>query len=506
MRPDPFLPGGLDPQDARNQALLAEVRPDDWKEPVPAGRYNLVVLGAGPAGLVAAAGAAGLGAKVALVEKHLMGGDCLNVGCVPSKTLLRAAKAAHEARQAVRFGIKVAQVEVDFSAAMERVRRVRADLAPHDSARRYQQLGVDVYLGPGRFSSRDSIEVNGKTLHFAKAVIATGARAASLPIPGLVEVGYLTNETLFELTALPSRLAIIGSGPIGCEMAQAFARLGSRVTVIEAGARILGREDPQAAGVVQRRLEAEGVRFELGVQTERVARTEGTRRLDLTRGTERWSVSADVILVAAGRAPNVEGLELEKADVAYGRRGVLVDDTLRTSNPKVYAAGDVCQTFKFTHAADFAARLVLQNALFPGFKKRFSRLQIPWCTYTDPEVAHVGLYEHESEIPIDTYHVPLSSNDRWVTEADAEGFIKVHAAKGTGRILGATVVGAHAGDMIGELCLALRAGVGLGTLASAIHPYPTQAEAIRKVGDLYQRTRLTPVVAGLFKTWLRWTR
>ena len=498
------------PADAHNAALRAQVGPADWVNPVPTGRYNLVVLGGGTAGLVTAAGAAGLGAKVALVEKHLLGGDCLNYGCVPSKTLLRAAKAAAAVRDAGRFGIRVpAGVSVDFAAVMERVRAVRAGIGHHDSAARFRGLGVDVFLGEGHFVDGETVAVGTARLKFKRAVIATGARAFVPPIPGLAEAGFLTNETVFSLTALPPRLAVLGGGPIGCELAQAFARLGSEVTLFEQAPHVLAREDADAADVVQAALVRDGVRLQLGAKVERVETGPGGRRLRFTRDGTNSVAEADAILVAVGRAPNVRGLGLEKVGVKSGdREGVAVDDRLRTSNPRIFAAGDVCMAAKFTHAADFAARTVIQNALFFG-RKKASALTIPWCTYTDPELAHIGLSEQTASargVAVDTFVRPLSEVDRAVTEGEGEGFVKILVARGTDRLVGATIVAPHAGDLIGEVAVAMAGGIGLGRLASVIHPYPTMAEAIRQCGDAYNRTRLTPGVRRLFGRWLGWTR
>ena len=498
------------PWDVHNQWLIAHVHPPDWRNPTPRGRYNLVVIGAGTAGLVAAAGAAGLGAKVALVERHLLGGDCLNYGCVPSKALIRASRAAAEVAHAGQFGVRVPPgAEVDFPAVMERMRRLRADISPHDSARRFTQLGIDVFLGSASFSGADTLRVEDQLLRFKKAVIATGARAAGLPIPGLAESGYLTNETVFSLTELPRRLAVIGSGPIGCELAQAFARFGAAVDLLEIAPRILGREDDDASRLVARSLADDGVRIHLGVEIVGVSHDGESKMLEVKFSDGLRKLMVDEILLGVGRAPNVEGLELEAAGVEYdARAGVRVDDRLRTTNPRIFAAGDICTRFKFTHAADAMARIVIQNALFLG-RAKASALTIPWCTYTDPEVAHVGLYPREArerQIAIDTYEVPLSSVDRAVLDAQAGGFVKIHVRKGSDRILGATVVAANAGDLIAELSLAMTAGLGLKQIARTIHPYPTQAEAIKKAADAYSRTRLTPRVQTLFRKWLAWTR
>ncbi len=498
------------PWDAHNQRLVAQVHPSDWTNPTPAGRYNLVVIGGGTAGLVAAAGAAGLGAKVALVEKHLLGGDCLNYGCVPSKALIRASRAAADVAHAGEFGIRVpAGMEVDFPAIMERMRRLRANIGSHDSARRFTELGVDVFLGSASFAGRDTIRVDDQVLRFKKAVIATGARAGAPTIDGLGEAGYLTNETVFSLTELPRRLAVIGAGPIGCELAQAFARFGATVDLLEAAPRILGREDADAGEIVAQALRDDGVRLHLGVRIERAARGGESKTLDIAGAAGAKQLTVDEILVGVGRVPNVEGLSLESAGVKYDHReGVHVNDRLQTTNPRIFAAGDICSRYKFTHAADAMARIVIQNALFLG-RAKTSALSIPWCTYTDPEVAHVGLYPHDAEehrIEIDTFHIPLSEVDRAVIDGQDQGFVKVHVRNGTDRIVGATVVAAHAGDIISELTLAMTAGVGLKQIAKTIHPYPTQAEAIKKAADAYSRTRLTPLVQATFRRWLSWTR
>ena len=499
----------LSPWDEYNQSLHANVSPPDWINPEPSGRYNLVVIGAGTAGLVTAAGAAGLGAKVALIERHAMGGDCLNVGCVPSKALIRAARTAAQVRQAGEFGVSVADgTMVDFAEVMQRMRRLRAQISPLDSAERFRALGVDVFLGAARFLNRETIEVEGRQLKFAKAVIATGARAAALPIPGLVESNALTNETLFSLTELPRRLAVIGAGPIGCEMAQTFQRFGSEVTMIEVECKILIREDQDAAVIVAKQMEKDGVKTLCEVAIQRIESESGVKRVVYEKDGEQHALEVDEILVGVGRAPNVEGLDLEKADVKYNRFGVDVDDNLRTSNRRIFAAGDICMKYKFTHVADFTARIVIQNALFGG-RRKASALTVPWCTFTDPEIAHVGLYEQEAQeqgIPVTTYTQEFSDVDRAILDGESEGLLKVHVRSGTDKILGATLVSSHAGETISELTLAMVGGIGLGKIANVIHPYPTQAEAIRKLGDAYNRTRLTPLVQSLFQRWLAFTR
>jgi len=494
----------IPPPDAFNRELVRNVHPPDWVNPEPAPHYNLVVVGAGTAGLVSAAGAAGLGARVALVEKYLLGGDCLNVGCVPSKALLAAARAANVVRHAREFGIDVqGAVRVDFPALMERMRRLRAGISHHDSAARFAGLGVDVFLGEGRFTGRDTLEVGGKSLHFRRAIVATGARAARPDIPGLNEVGYLTNETVFNLTELPPCLGVIGAGPIGCELAQGFARFGSRVTLLGKDAVILPREDADVSSLLANSLRHDGVDLRLGVRVERAERTATGKLLHLSGGDR---IAVDEVLIGVGRAPNVEGLNLEAAGVRYDtKHGVAVNDRLQTSNGRIFAAGDICSRYQFTHAADAMARIAIQNALFYG-RARASALVIPWCTYTEPEVAHVGLSERtaaEKGIKIDTYTQEMRQVDRAVLEGDDEGFVKVHVRKGTDRVVGATIAARHAGEMIAELTLLMTAGLGLKTLGRVINPYPTETEAVRKVADAYNRTRLTPFVKGLFEWWFR---
>ncbi|WP_293350050.1 MULTISPECIES: mercuric reductase [unclassified Microcoleus] len=499
------------PMDEYNQKLVSYLHPPDWVNPQPASSYNLVVIGAGPAGLIVAAGAAGLGAKVALIEKHLMGGDCLNVGCVPSKLLIRSSRTVADIGEASEFGVSVPNgTDVDFSAVMARLRRIRAGISDVDSVERYQhKLGVDVFLGSGRFTSNSTIEVAGQTLKFKKAVITTGARALEPQIPGLQEAGYLTNETVFNLTEKPQRLAVIGGGPIGCELAQAFRRLGCEVVLLHKNAQILDKEDVDAAKIVQEAFVREDIQLILDSKIDRVEHTNAGKIVYYQSQGKEASVTVDEIIVSVGRSPNVEGLNLETVGVEYDTRtGVFVNDNLQTTNPRIYAAGDICMKHKFTHAADFAARMVIQNTLFFG-RKKLSALTIPWCTYTDPEVARVGMGDRELQaagIDVDTFLIPFDTVDRAIIDGEDEGFVKIHVKKGSDKILGATIVARHAGDMISEITLAMVNNIGLGKIASVIHPYPTQADAIRKAGDAYNRTRLTPFVKNLFNKWLAWTR
>ncbi|APZ96485.1 Mercuric reductase [Fuerstiella marisgermanici] len=496
----------LTPYDKHNQELEASVHPPDWKNPTPDKPYHLVVIGAGTAGLVTAAGAAGLGARVALIERELMGGDCLNVGCVPSKGIIRAARVAATVRDAELFGVNVPpDVTFDFGKAMERMRRLRTKISPNDSAQRFADMGIDVYFGQGTFVDENTVTVTQKdgsvsTLKFKKAVIATGARASAPPIPGLDSVDYLTNENLFSLTELPQRFGIVGSGPIGSEMAQSFARFGSEVFLFERDGHILTREDADAAAVVQKQFERDGVHLMLNSNNMAVKPTDdGKICVSAVQNGVPSDTVVDQLLIAVGRAPNTDGLNLEAVNVKYDRPGIEVNDNLQTTNPRIYAAGDICSKYKFTHAADFQARIVIQNALFavgPFGKKKASDLIIPWATYTSPEIAHVGMYEHDAKdagVEIDTYIQEFADVDRAILEGQDEGFVKVHTKKGTDEIVGATIVAENAGDMISEITVAMTSKVGLSKIASAIHPYPTQAEAIRKLGDQINRTKLTPL-------------
>lgn len=499
----------LTPLDHHNSSLEANVRPREWTNPKPDGRYNLVVIGAGTAGLVAAAGAAGLGAKVAIIERGLMGGDCLNSGCVPSKSLISAARQIAAIHGASDFGVRIGKPEIDFSQIMERMRRMRAQLSAHDSAQRFRGLGIDVFFGEACFSGSNSIVVASQELRFLKACVATGARATVPEIPGLAESGFLTNESLFSITELPQRLVILGGGPIGCEMAQCFARFGSQVTLIDTGSQLLANDDEAAAKLVQAALEKDGVEILLNCKVTQITGKGRAREIVVSGLDGEKRLQCDQLLLSVGRTPNVEGLGLENVGVEFdARRGIVVDDYLRTTHRDIYAAGDVCSRFKFTHAADFMARLVIQNALFMG-RVRASKLLIPWCTYTSPEVAHVGLslkQAAELGIELTTYTQPFQALDRAVLDGEESGYVSVYCRKGTDRILGATVVAEHAGDMIGELVMAMKHRVGLKKIASIIHPYPTQSEAIRKLGDQFNRQRLTPWVKSLFARWLSWGR
>lgn len=496
------------PQDGYERERLENVHPTGWQNPQPADRYNLVVVGAGTAGLVAAHGAAALGAKVALIERRWLGGDCLNVGCVPSKAIIRTSRLYAEMRAGGHYGAQTpVDVRVDFPALMQRMRGIRARISRVDSVSRLRAAGVDVFLGEARFIRSDALTVDGAKLQFRKAMIATGARPDTPSIPGLAEAGYLTNENVFDLTELPRRLLVIGGGPLGCELAQAFCRFGAKTVIAQSWPMFLPHEERDAAQILSDAFARDGIEVQLNTKAVGVRLEHGQKHVDLVCDDHKSTVTADVILTGTGRVPNVEGLDLEAAGVDYDCvTGVRVDDFLRTSNPSIYAAGDVCLEHKFTHTADASARIVVQNALFLG-RKRLSTLTIPWCTYTDPEIAHVGLYvrkAREQGIPVKTFTIPMHDVDRAIADGEDAGFVKIHVKEGTDRILGATIVARHAGEMINEITLAMVAGIGLRVLARVIHAYPTQAEAVKRAADAYTRTRLTPTIQSLLRRWLAW--
>jgi len=508
----------LVPFDEHNRVLAENVHPSNWVNPDPTGRYNIVVIGAGTAGLITAVIAASLGAKVALIEKHLMGGDCLNVGCVPSKGVIRAARAWADLRKADEFGLHIPPgVKYDFGAAMARMRRLRARISHNDSVHRYTKLGVDVYIGSGRFIAADTIHVEGpagnRTLTFAKAAICTGARASAPPTPGLQEAGYLTNETVFSLTELPQRIGVIGAGPIGCELAQSFSRFGSQVYLIEAMHGIMPNEDRDAADIVEQQMNRDGVKLLCCGKDLKVSKIEGGKRLAVDSHGQQYDVVVDEILVGVGRTPNVEGIGLEAVGVEYDKNGVKVNARLQTTNPRIFAAGDICSRYKFTHAADAMAQIVIQNALFPhpfglGYSSVDS-LIMPWCTFTEPEVAHVGMYERDAKangIEVETYTYKLDEVDRAILDGEDEGFARIHVQKGTDKILGATIVAAHAGDMISEFSVLMKAGLGAKIIAGTIHPYPTQAEVNKKVVNLWRKAHFTPRTKSVLVKLFAWMR
>jgi pyruvate/2-oxoglutarate dehydrogenase complex dihydrolipoamide dehydrogenase (E3) component len=488
--------------DEHDRRLLDHVRPADFRNPSPAPMYDLVVIGGGTAGLVCAVGAAGLGARVALVEQRRLGGDCLHTGCVPSKAMVRSARVVAESRLGGALGIQ-SSARADFAAVMTRLHARRADLAPADSAQRLASLGVDVFFGSATFSGSRSIAVcadhipaTRTELRFKKAVIATGSRPAIPEIPGLAETPFLTNETVFDLAVQPGQLAVIGAGPTGCELAQAFARLGTQVTLIDSGSRVLPRDDRDASEPVQTQLSRDGVEVLLNAQIRAVRWADAGFALALG---DR-ALPADTVLVAAGRMPRVDGLDLDAAGVACTSSGITVSDRLQTTNPRVYAAGDVCSSYRFTHAADAMARIAVRNALFFG-RARVSALTIPWCTFTSPEVGRVGEAGEAVTRGVEAVTIPLSSVDRAVVDEATDGFVRLYHRRG--RIVGATVVAPVAGELVGAIALAMSRGITLADMSSTVFPYPTLSLALRQAGDAYRRTSLTPSVRRLLQYYFK---
>ena len=483
------------------------------KEEKGKGVYNVVVIGAGTAGLVTAAGTAGLGGRVALIERHKMGGDCLNYGCVPSKALISSARAVEHFRKADRWGLEVQDPQFEFTQVFERMRERRAMIAPNDSQERFEGLGVDIFREDAHFVSPDEVVVGDVSLRAKNFVIATGSRAAVPPIEGMDQVPYFTNETIFDrLNEKPDHMIILGGGPIGCELGQAFSRLWIEITLVQRGPQILAKEDPDVAEFVQKRLESEGIRIFTRAEPKRVGMKDGRVHLQVLRKpsedgeVETTRLSAQTLLIAAGRIPNVEKLNLEKAGVRFSGSDVEVNEYQQTSQPHIYAAGDIVGPFKFTHMADAQARGVVRNILMPFkfLRQKIDYSVVPWCTYTSPEVAHVGMSETEAKernIEYDLFTQPMEAVDRAVVESEEGGFAKVLTEKGSDRILGATLVSEHAGDLLHEFVLAMKHGIGLGGIASTIHAYPTFAEVARKFGDQYNRTRLTPRAKSIFE-WL----
>lgn len=483
------------PPDYDARMLLENVHPSTWRNPQPSGKYDLVVVGAGPAGLLAAHKAATQGAKVALIERDLLGGECLNTGCIPSKTIIRTSRLYAEMRNAENFGARTPRdINVDFPFLMERVRRVRARVSHLSfSARRLASLGIDIYFGEATFAGRTAVVVNGTTIRFRRALIATGSRPMIPSISGLAEAGYLTNENVFDLTELPRRLLVLGGGPLGCELAQAFCRLGSQVTIVQDEPMFLRQEERDAAQILSEALVRDGIEIHLNTQAVNV-RVDGNQKLiDLVSEADKHKVVVDQILIGVGQTPNVGGLNLDAVGVKYDiKAGIQVNDFLQTTNARIYAAGDVCFERTFTHIEDASAGIVVQNALFQG-RKRLSALTIPWCTYTDPEIAHVGLYVREARekgIAVKTFTVLMHDVHRAIADGEEEGFVKVSVKEGTDRILGATVVARHAGEMINDISLAITSGIGLRALASVTHPYPTQAQAVKMAADACRKASL----------------
>ncbi|MEQ1686039.1 MAG: FAD-dependent oxidoreductase [Burkholderiaceae bacterium] len=485
-----------------------------WQKPARFDR-NLVVIGAGSGGLVTSYIAAVVKAKVTLVEGHKLGGDCLNYGCVPSKALIRSAKLAKQLRTAESFGVTGATGTVDFGAVMARVRRVIKTIEPHDSVERYTGLGVEVLLGQARITSPWSVEITMpagvQTLTTRSIVIATGARPHLPPIPGLAEAGCLTSDTVWSLTELPRRLVVLGGGPIGCELAQSFARLGSQVTQVEMAPRVMLREDPDAAELVAEALRADGVQLLTGHQAVRCERDGDTKRLIVKHGDSELTIEFDELLCAVGRSPRVEGFGLEELGIPITKaKTVETDAYLQTLYPNIYAVGDVAGPYQLTHVAAHQAWYAAVNALFGRFKRfKADYAVIPWATFTDPEVARVGLSETEAKdqgIEVEVTRYGIDDLDRAIADGSAHGFVKVLTVPGKDRILGVTIVGAHAGDLLAEYVLAMKHGLGLNKILGTIHTYPTLAEANKYAAGEWKRAHAPQKLLKWVERYHAWER
>ena len=494
------------PIDQNDHQLIELTQPADWSNPASGQTYDLVVIGGGPAGLVSAVIAAGLGAKTALIERNRLGGDCLHSGCVPSKALLASAKALYLQQQKSETTSSPGETSQDqFRQTMQRMRDLRLRLAKHDSAQRLQQLGIDVFFGPARFENSRTISVHESQISFRRCILATGSRPAVPSITGLDQTDYLTNETLFSLPELPSRLSIIGAGPIGVEMAQAFRRFGSQVTVIDQAPRLLPHEDAEASQLLLEQFQREGIQLHLDSQVREVKQQDQGHLLELQSSAQTQTVAGDQLLIATGRQANLADLNLEAAGIQHTSRGVQVNPRLQTSNRRVFAAGDVTGQQQFTHAADAMARLCIRNAFFFG-RQRWDQRPVPHTTYTDPEIAQIGHTTAEAEqqgIPLDTYRESLSDVDRCILEGQEQGLVLIHCKRGRSQVVGATVVGSQAGDLINTLSLLMSQDLSLSTLSNAIHCYPTQSQVLQRIGDQFQRTRLTSFTARLLKRIIR---
>jgi pyruvate/2-oxoglutarate dehydrogenase complex dihydrolipoamide dehydrogenase (E3) component len=455
----------------------------------PERSYDFAVIGAGPAGLTAAKAANRLGFKVALIERDKLGGNSFNSGTIPSKSLIQTARLYTAMRAAEAFGVGRADRQtISFAAVISRMQRIRARIAAYHSEERLAALGIDIIRGDARFVGPHALLIGDTALRFSKALIATGARPRRSDIPGLEEIGHQTSETVFDMAALPKRLAVIGGGPVGCELAHAFCRLGAEVTIIQKHPKFLPLEGRDAAELLSRSMARDGVVIRLNTRVAG-ARMQGCVKILETRSNEvRSAVEADDVILSIGRAPNVERLGLDHALIGFdAQRGIAVDDELRTTNPDVYAAGDVCTAHKFANVAQAAASLAVENALC-GAKRRHGDLVGPWCTYSDPEIAHIGLQVLEARrqgIPVKSYSVMMHDVDRAITDGLDEGFVKLHVREGTDEILGATIVAVHASEMINEVAVAMHAGMGMRELARTLHTYPAQSNAIQMAAVAY---------------------
>lgn len=489
----PSTPGAVD------ERFLRRVRPADWRNPTPHACYDFIVLGAGPAGLGAARAARARHHTVAIVECDRIGGNSLNEGSIPSKSLIRTGRAFEALVNSPQFGgPDGTEPTADLRVAMRRVRSIRSRIAEYSSVERLSGEGIDVFFGAAEFSGPRSVRLGSQELRFAKALIATGARPYTCAIPGLEEVGYLTSSTIFDIETLPRRLGIIGGGPLGCEMAQAFAHMGSHVTILQSGPKFLPREERDAAEILSLALSRSGVDTRLNTQVTRTRWENGEKWIDADFMGSKYTVAVDEILLSAGRAANTQGLNLETAGVGCEPDGrIQVNDRFRTANPDVYAAGDVCMEHKFTNIAEASGRMAAVNAL-DGAEHRMSGMIVPWCTYCDPEIAHVGMNIWDAKLlslKVKTFTVMMQDVDRAITDGRDDGFVKIHVREGTDEILGATIVASRASEMINEVAVIMHAKLGLRQVADILHTYPAQSDAIRLAARAFVNDQRTWLVS-----------
>jgi len=471
--------------------------------------YNLAVLGAGAAGLSSAYIAATVKAKVALIEKHRMGGDCLNTGCVPSKALIKSAKLLSYAKRASEFGFNSGNFDYEFANVMDRVQKVITKIEPHDSVERYTKLGVDCISGDGQITSPYSIEVNGKTITAKNIIIATGARPFVPPIKGLDKIDYLTSDNVWNLRELPKRMVVLGGGPIGCELAQTFARLGSEVTQVEMLHQLLVREDPEASDMITDKFENEGIKVLTRHKAKEFISDTRSNRLICEHDGKDVTIEFDKVLVAIGRKPNVTGFGLEELGIELNPQGTIKTDRfLRTNIKNIYACGDVAGPFLFTHTAGYQAWFATVNAMFTPLKKFATDYRvIPWCTFTDPEIARVGINEKdalEQNIPYESTTYGIDDLDRAIADGEAQGVVKIITKPGTDTILGVTIVGDHAGDLIAEYVLAMKNRLGLNKIFNTIHIYPTFSEANKMAAGVWKKAHAPSTILKLLKKFHNW--
>jgi pyruvate/2-oxoglutarate dehydrogenase complex dihydrolipoamide dehydrogenase (E3) component len=480
-------------QNEYNQKIREDIFPSKWNNPTTEKTYDLLIIGAGPGGMTAATVARSLNASVALVEKEHFGGECLSYGCIPSKALLRSSRLAGEMQHAKELGLEIgSEWKVNFSEVMQRVHRLQSVISPHDSAQHFKELGIDIFLGEGHFIGSNKLEVRGQAISFKKAIIITGTHPLLLNLPGLDEADYLTNQSIFNLTSLPPRLSVIGGGPIGCELAQAFLQLGSHVTLITHAEHLLPRDDRMASERLRNVFTDSGMKIFTNTQIQRVEKRGSEKIVYLDSNAEPLVV--DEMLVAIGRKPTVEGLDLAKAGVTYDQqKGISTNNFLQTSNPDIYAAGDVTSLYKFTHISKELSKMAVINAL-NGNKEKSSSLIIPWCTFTEPEIAHIGLNEQEAKeqrISLETVMIEMATVDRAILDEETVGFVKLLVKEDSDEIVGGTIMAAHAADLISELSVAMNSEKGLIALSKAIHPFPVQAQVLRTAAETLIKKRQT---------------